>query len=235
MKKTALILFCIVFIQMNIFSDAPWEKFYVTKDNLPTDLLKKGTGILTLNSGIKRGIDLDIFDDNFKKTTVLDLRISKPFSNFGYHPPLDTAISNYRYLIIDQNEDYIKIVYDIENKSEAWISRYQLESRFYVSIKYFNELKTDDCFLSIFDMLQVDQRKVYSMPDLESECIVLSRSEKGRKLLKIIDQKGDFVKLGLVYRNEDVQSERVSKVLGWIKIRNENNAINVWIFNVDLC
>ncbi len=232
-----LILFTLfLFMHSTVYSNVPDEKFFISKNNLPKELLKKTIGIITVSSGIKRNVTVDLFNDNFIKTGKINLRDnSLPVSNFGYHPPDDTLISNFRYLITDENENFLKVVYDHNHQKHAWVSKIQLSKNFYSKIKYTDDLKTDyGEFVSLFELLSTDYRKVYNQPDKDSDFEFIREKDCSGKQVKILEQKGEFLKMAIV--NEDCDNTiEIIKELGWIKIKDETGALSVWIVNIDLC
>jgi hypothetical protein len=237
MKKLLIALSILCLTNTIIFADAPDEIMYIDKNNIPTDLLKKTIGIITINSGVKGGISLHIYNDSFVIIKSLNLRDdSQPISNYGYHPPVDTLISNFRYLLIDENERFIKIVYNHNQSKTAWIKKTQLNDNFYSSkINYTDNLKTDyGCFLSLFEFTNDEKIIVYALPSDNSKNTLISKNDCDNQLIKIIEQKGEFLKIGIAEINSQLQTVEIKKEIGWIKIKDANGALNVWIIKRDL-
>ena len=237
MTLTSLILILhIVFLSVN-FSEVPYEKFYIDRNNIPIDFLKVTTGVITLSSGVhKINPVIDIYADDFQKYESVNLLDkSHPISNFGYHPEKYPGISNYRYLIIDENENYLKIVYDFLLSKSGWVSKEQIEERFYSSIKTFDDLETNfGEFLSLFDLQKNDTRKVFSLPDSVSNYREISNLEVDKKEIKILNQTGDFLKIAIV--DENCSNEiKIIEELGWILMRDDQGALNIWVIAKDLC
>jgi hypothetical protein len=234
--KNRFIFFTLFFITYStIFANVPYEKFFINND-LPREFLKRTIGILTINSGVKRNITVDIYNDDFLKTNILNLRDnSQPISNFGYHPPEDTLVSNFRYLVIDENERFLKIVYDHNNKKYAWVLKKQLNERFYLKTKYINDLKTNfGEFLSLFGLTTKNFRKIYNQPTDDSNFEIIFKKDFSNTLIKIMEQQNEFVKIAIV--NEDCDNNiEIIKELGWVKIKDDTGALNIWIVNKDVC
>lgn len=234
--KNRFIFFTLFLITYSpIFANVPNEKFFIN-NNLPREFLKRTIGILTINSGVKRNITIDIYNDDFLKTNTLNLRDnSQPISNFGYHLSEDTLISNFRYLVIDENVKFLKIVYDHNSKKYAWVCKKQIEENFYSKMKYINDLKTNyGEFLSLFELTSTDFRKIYNLPTDDSDFEFINRNDCSNKLIKILGQKNEFFKIAIV--NEDCDNSIVIiKELGWIKLKDDTGVLNIWIVNEDLC
>lgn len=236
MKKLSFIFFIQVLASTFAFADLPYEIIYINRENLPKELFRNSIGIITLNSGIRAGNSLVLYDNDFKVIKRVNLRDeSKPISNFGYHPPFDSLISNYRYLIIAENESYVKIVPDFNVSKSFWISKKEINQKFFSEIKYLNKLQTKSSeFLSLFDITDKDKRELYISPSELSDHILISREDYKDKLLKIVDQKGDFIKVAIVVPNSQMQKEEIGDVIGWIKIKDNDGTLNVWITMIDL-
>jgi len=237
MTKIYTTLILVTILLSSIFSAVPFEKFYVDRSNIPEDFLKLTTGVITLSSGVNKESPLiDIYADDFIEYEGVDLQVnSQPISNYGYHPPIHPGISGYRYLIIAENEKYLKIVYDFVSSKSGWVPKDQIEERFYSSIKNFKDLETNYSeFLSLFDLQIANTRKVYTHPTNDSNFSIISKLEVGKKEIKILDQSGDFIKIAVV---EGICGNKfkIVKELGWTKMKDDQGAINIWVIRKDLC
>lgn len=236
MKNRFIFFTLFLFTYSTINANVPKEEFFINRKNLPKELLKKTIGILTISSGVKRSITVDIYNNDFFKIKTINLRDnSKPISNFGYHPPEDTLISSYRYVVIDENEKFLKIVYDHDNKTYSWVCKKQLDECFYSKIKYINNLKTNyGEFLSLFELTSAGHRKIYNLPTDDSDFEIINKKDCSNKLIKILYQKNEFLKIAIV--NEDCDNKiEIIKELGWVKLRDDSGALNIWIVNKDVC
>jgi viroplasmin and RNaseH domain-containing protein len=144
-------------------------------------------------------------------------------------------VSNFRYLGIDENERFLKIVYDHNSKKHAWVLKKQLNERFYLKMKYINDLKTNSGeFLSLFGLTTTNCRKIYNRPTDDSDFEIIYKKDFSNKFIKITEQKNDFLKIAII--NEDCDNNiEIIKELGWVKIKNNTGALNIWIINIDVC
>ena len=224
-------------LHYSVLADGPDEWIHIKPDNIPTDLLKKTIGIITLNSGIKGGTSLNVFDDNFKLLKRINLRDnSKPISNFGYRYDNGPSISNFRYPIIALNKSFVKVSLDFEDSTTYWLSLDEIYSNFYLDFKFFQALVTDsEEFVSLFTLTTLNERKAFKLPSDNSDFIIITRAEYETSLISIVSQEGDFIKIGLVIFNRDNYEIELVKELGWIKIHDENGTLNIWIISKDFC
>ncbi len=134
MKITILskILFLKFLFSILLFGDAPVERYHVTYSPGLRHTLKETTGILTINSGVKGGREIETYyknDKDFKLSETLNvIKETTPISNFGWQPILsDSLVTNYRYTVTAEDGDYLEIVYDAKNGSKTWVNTKELE------------------------------------------------------------------------------------------------------------
>jgi len=222
-----------------LFADAPYEKYHVAYENISKDVLKNTIGILTINSGVKKGTELKTYSrigKQFIYNTTLRIKETIPVSNFGYHPPIEELnIENYRYPIVAKFGEYLCIVYDPIKNSKTWINIEELEKNFYTSIVMLDNIETPSSFfVDIFYFTKNGRRRLYKEPKKNADFIIISKDKYGDSLLSIIAQKNEFVKIGVVTVNFDTYEESI-KPLGWIRIRDDKGMLRLWIKYVDLC
>lgn len=224
---------------LSLFADAPYEKYHVAYKDISKDVLKNTVGILTINSGIKKGTELKAYtriEKQFSYNKTLKVKKTIPISNFGYHPPVDElCISNYRYPIVAKFEQYLCIVYDPIKNLKTWVNMKEVEENFYTSTVMVDSIKIPSSFfVDIFYFTKSGKRKLYKEPRNDAKYIIISKNESKYGLLKIIGQKKDFVKIGIVHVDFDTYEESIEPI-GWVKIRDGQGRLMFWIKYVDLC
>ena len=89
-KVQAVLILAIGFMSIPSFADAPYEKYHVPYKDISREVLQNTIGVLTINTGAKKGTTLRIYlrlADRFVPDSLLDISKTIPVSNFGYHPP----------------------------------------------------------------------------------------------------------------------------------------------------
>ena len=236
MKRLIIISIILFTVIPNIIAGHPEEKIHISTKDLNTEHLKDAIGIITLNSGIRGGISLNLYEDNYLKAGLLNIRDnSKPISNYGYHPPVDTLVSNYRFLVLEENDEYYKIAFDYHDPKAYWVDKKELNDKFYNRIKYLNKIQTKHGeFISLFGLTNMNQRKIYSDPSTSSDFKIITKDEYQDKLIKIVEQKGEYIKIAIAVKNKQLQTEEIGEILGWIRIRDNQGRLNIWIIKMDL-
>lgn len=224
---------------LSLFADAPYEKYHVAYEDISKDVLKNTIGILTINSGIKKGTELKTYSRNenhFTYRTSLLVKETIPISNFGYHPPIDELnIENYRYPIVAKFDQYLCIVYDPIKNLTTWVNIKEIEENFSTSIVMVDSIKTPSLFfVNIFYFTKTGKRKLYQEPQNDAKFTIISKNESKYHLLKIIEQRKDFVKIGVVHVDFDTYKESIEPI-GWVRIRDDQGRLMFWIADVDFC
>jgi hypothetical protein len=229
---------------LTTWADAPYEQYHVPPGKVIKGILKKTIGILTISSGAetKEGKELKIykripqragadqFQNDGKLSVVTDTR---PVSNFGYHPPIDERyFDNYRYPITAKSGKFVRIVHHSLEKSETWVNPDEVKNDFgQVSVVMLKHLKKSPFYADIFYFSATGVRKLYKKPSKDSEYSLIKEKDHENSLLTIIDQKGEFVRIGA--SNSDPGGEPISP-LGWIRIRDNAGALTIWTKNFHL-
>ncbi|MEO0097430.1 MAG: hypothetical protein ABIK78_04975 [candidate division WOR-3 bacterium] len=229
----------ILIYSLPLFADAPYEKYHIEYKDISKDVLKNTIGILTINSGIKKGTKLKGYFKKGKKfiyEKTLKVKKTIPISNFGFHPPIDELyIENYRYPIVDKFEQFLCIVYDPIRNLKIWVNIKEIEKNFYTDILMVDSIPIpNNFFINIFYFTENGKRKVYKEPKNDADFIIISKDEYKYSLFKIIGQKDEFIKIGIFHFNYDTNEEWIEP-LGWIKIRDKYGRLMFWIKYVDLC
>lgn len=229
-----IILYC-----SPLYADAPYEQYHVAYEDISKDVLKNTMGILTINSGIKKGAELKTYLKSGKKFTfnrILKVKETIPISNFGYHPPIEELdIENYRYPIVDKSDRYLQIVYDPKKNLKAWVNIKEVEENFYSTIVMLDNIKIpSNFFVDIFYFTKTGRRKIYNDAKKNADFTIISRDDYRDTLLRIMEQKNGFIKIGIVHVNFDTYEEFIEPI-GWIKVRDDRGLLTIWIKYVDLC
>ena len=237
--KICKILIIIILHCTLLYADAPYEQYHVAYNDISKDVLKNTIGILTINSGVKKGMELKTYSKSEKKfifDKILRVKETTPISNFGYHPPIDELhFENYRYPIVGKSGQYLQIVYDPKKNLKAWINIKEVKEKFFTSIVMLDSIKTPSpFFVDIFYLTKNGRRKLYKEPKNDADFIIISKNEPKYSMLKIIEQKNGFVKIGIVHINFETLGETIEPI-GWIKIRDNQGMLTIWIMDIDLC
>jgi hypothetical protein len=230
----------IILHPLTTWADGPTEQYHVPRGKVIKEILKKTVGILTIRSGKKNGTELktykripqkvgaDQFQNDGKLAVATDTR---PVSNFGYQTPdNEHQIENYRYPITAKSGKFVRIVYDSLGKSEAWVNLDEVEKDFEIKALMLKRIKAPSPFyVDIFYFSATGVRKLYSKPSRDPEYSLIREKDHKYSELTIIDQKGEFVKVGA-----SDGDEKSIKPLGWIRIRDDHGALTIWIEDVHL-
>ena len=238
-NKVIIIIAISLSYLLPLFADAPYEKFHVPYNDQLRTVLKNTIGILTIINFKTREKELKTYlktKEDFTYDKSLKIRDETiPVSNCGYHPPIfESSISNYRYPIVEEFGEYLRIAYDPINNLKVWVNRKEVEENFHTSVVMLDSIKTPlPDFVDIFYFTKSGKRKLYKEPKKDAEFTVISEDKYKYTLLKIIDQENGFVKMGIyhfVY-----QGESTIEPIGWIRLRDDQGALMIWIKGVDLC
>lgn len=222
-----------------LFADAPYEKYHVAFKDISKDILKNTIGILTINSGIKKGVQLKTYlrsGNKFTFNKILKVKETIPISNFGYQPGIDELyIENYRYPIVNKFEHYLCIVYDPKKNLKAWVNIEEVEVNFYITPILLDSIPIPgEFFVDIFYFTEDGTRKIYKDPQKDADSILISKNLFEYSLLKIVEQKNEFIKIeGTAWVSGDVGKGSI-EMSAWIKIRDEKGNLTIWIKYVDL-
>ncbi len=236
-KIIALIIVSLLY-SLSIFADAPYEKYHIAYKDISKDVLKSTIGILTVNSVVRKVVKLKTYSRDGKQfiyNKTLKIKETIPISNYGYHPPIDKwHISNYRYPILAKFEEYLCIVYDPIKNLKIWVNTKEIEENVYTSIVMSDSIKTPDSFfVDIFCFTNSGSRKVYKEPQNDADFIILAKYQFKYLLLKIIEQRNGFIKVGSFHLNHDTDKKTIEP-LGWVRIKDNQGMFMIWINNVDL-
>ncbi len=222
-----------------LFGDAPFEKYHVTYSPELRHTLKETIGILIINSGVKRGRELQTYsknDKDFKLSETLDvIKETIPISNFGYQPiVLDSSVQNYKYPLTAGNGDYLEFVYDTKKGSKTWINTKELEKNFCLTIIMIDSIPIPSrFFVDIFYFTNSGKRKLYKQANRNSSFKIISKEEQ-KPLLEIIEQKEEFFRLG-IYHFYDIESkDNWTEPIGWVRIRDDKGMLLFWLKDVHL-
>lgn len=236
---------CVVSILLlsSVFADAPYEKFHISCKDISKEVLRDAIGILTVYSDKRKPKELKAYSkqgDQFVFGGILKLKEAIPISSFGYHycpplPPLDCDslnIRTHRYPIVASFDRYLCVASHPVKNLRVWINVEDLKEDFKVSILMLEEINSWDGFIDIFCFTESKRRKVYREPKRDSDYFIIS--PKGELLLKAIEQKDGFIKIGRVDVDFDTYEESIEPI-GWIRIRDDEGRLMIWIEDVDLC
>ncbi len=224
-----------------------WERYHVKSTNICKEVLRNTIGILTINSGVKKGSELKIYSkskEDFIYERILKVRKTIPVSNFGYYDsdyvsyPVDTTridIENYRYPIInDSHYPFMNIMYDPIKKLKAWVNLEEVQKDFYIDIIKLDSIPIPTpFFVDIFCLTQEGKRKIYKGSKEDSNFYYIFEDQ--HREFRIIEQKGDFIRLEeLIHFEPNEPPEETFESIGWIKIRDSDGLLTIWIRLVDL-
>jgi len=233
-----IILICIALLySATLFGEGPIERYHVLYEEISKDVLKNTIGILTLNSGVKGGKDLRTYlkvGEQFIYSKTLEVRgETTPISNFGWRSPIDKFIYNYRYPIVAKFGQYLCIVYEPTKNLKTWISIEEIKEQYFPYIVMLDSIKTPSRFVDIFYFTKSGRRKVYKEPLRDADFIIISTEESKYPLLNMLEQKNGFIKIGIVHVDFDTDEQRVEP-LGWIRLKDDQGKLTIWIKYVDL-
>jgi hypothetical protein len=241
LRYAVALITLIIFQPLMTLADGPYEQYHVPRGKVIKGILKKTIGILTISSD-KEGKELktykrilqrtgaDQFQNDGKLAVATDTR---PVSNFGYQTPdNEHHIGNYRYPITAKSGKFVRIVHHSLEKSETWVNPDEVKNDFgQVSVVMLKHLKKSPFCADIFYFSATGVRKLYKKPSKDSKYSLIKEKDLENSLLTIIDQKGEFVRVGA--SNSDPGGESISP-LGWIRIRDDAGALTIWIEDVHL-
>jgi hypothetical protein len=237
-NKIIILIVVNLLYSLSLFADAPYEKYHVAYNDISKDVLKSTIGILNINSIVKKVMKLKTYSRDGKRfiyNKTLKVKKTTPISNYGSHPPVDKwRISNYRYPILAKIEQYLCIVYDPIKNLKTWVNIKEIEENFYTSIMMSDSMKTPDSFfVDIFCFTNSRKRKIYKEPRNDADFIILTKYKFKYLLLKIIEQRNGFIKVGSFHLDHNTDKITIEP-LGWVRIRNDQDMLMIWINDVDL-
>jgi hypothetical protein len=143
-------------------------------------------------------------------------------------------VENYRFPIVERQENYVRLVYDPVENLQAWINLQELGG-FHHNLLIIDTLVAKQSsydFVDIFHFTQNGKRKVYQQPDQNAAFAVISKNARQFRWLKIIDQKAGFIQVGTIrYLNDQPKVDPI----GWVRIRDDEKRLMLWIVSVDNC
>ncbi len=225
-----------------LLSDQAYEKFHVPYSDGLAPVLKKTTGVLTINSypeGMKRGTELRIYAKKGKSFSYLrTLKVFEetiPVSNCGYESWVERRIIQYfRYPIIDRSGKFLRICYNPVRFLEGWVDLEEVQQEFETSIINLDSIQTPSSFfIDIFHFSPEGRCKVYSRLDANSDFTLLSKDNPKYFVFRILELKGEYAKIAAVLGMGNGEEPR--ETLGWIRLRDKRGALAIWIMCADLC
>lgn len=143
-------------------------------------------------------------------------------------------VENYRFPIIERQENYVCLVYDPVENLQVWINLHDINgfSQDLLMIDSLAAKQKSHGFVDVFHFTQNGRRKLYQQPDQNAAFTVISKNARQFRWLKIIDQKAGFVQVGTIRYLDD--QPRVDPV-GWIRIRDDEKRLRLWIVAADNC
>ena len=237
-KIILMILVCLLGSGL-LFADAPYEEYHVAYKDISKDVLKNTIGILTINSGVKEGTNLKTYlisGNKFTFNKILKVKETIPVSNFGYHSGIEELdIDNYRYPVVSQSDNYLCIVYDPKKNSQAWIDTEEAKQDFYFDLVMIDSMPTPfELFVDVFNFTEDGKREIYTEPKKDAPGITISKELFEQSLLKVTDQKNGFIKIeGPAFVSHDIGKGHI-ELSGWIRIRDDEGNLIIWIKNVDV-
>ena len=88
-------------------------------------------------------------------------------------------------------------------------------------------------FVDIFYFTKSGKRKLYKEPKKDADFIIISKNESRYSLLKIIEQKNGFIKLGSFHLDYATDKTTIEPI-GWTRMRDNQGMLIIWIKYVDL-
>jgi hypothetical protein len=236
--KIILISIASIFCALPLLADAPYERYHVSYKDISEDILKETIGILTINSGVKKGKKVRTYlrtEDKFTFDKVLKIEETTPVSNYGYQPPIDElGIENYRFPVVAKVDQYLCIVYEPKKNLRGWINLGEMEQDFYTDLVILDSIPVpSEFFVDIFYFTDDGIREIYK--DIDKAAVTISKELFEGSLLKVTDQKNGFIKIeGPAFINHDIGKGQI-ELSGWIRIRDDRGNLTIWIIDVDQC
>ncbi len=143
-------------------------------------------------------------------------------------------VENYRFPIVERQENYVCLIYDPVENLQAWINLQDINgfSRDLLLIDSLATKQNIHGFVNVFHFTQNGQRKLYQQPNQNAAFAVISKNDRQFRWLTIMDQKAGFIQVGTIrYLNEQPKVDPV----GWIRIRDDEKRLRLWIVSVDNC
>ena len=229
------------------YADAPFENYHVKYKDISKAILKNTVGVLTIsNWEDKEGTVFKMYTKDGNKysfeSEIYVILETKPVSHFGYANPAklnggkqDNLITSYRYPILAVDGDYIQIAYNSIKDLRAWLYKKDLEESFECLTVVFNGIKKftqATYFLDIFSFPPSTSCKIYKSPDNKSQFSVMKKKEPFEFPIVPMEQKGNFLRVAQY--NVDMEKNTIGlKPLGWIKIKNDDGLIMIWLCDIE--
>ncbi|TET45518.1 hypothetical protein E3J62_07095 [candidate division TA06 bacterium] len=216
------------------FAGAPFELYHVPYDSISGNVLKDAVGILTITSREPGKAQMKAYNKALGKFTRANpihvLAGTVPVSNFGYHPEfIEVHVASYRFPIVGRSGDYLRIVYKQIENSRTWVKLEELERDFFTYVAMLDSIGTPSWFVSdVFFGSKDGTRKIYAQPKEDAEATVIKKDDYKYKTFRIIEQKGDFVKIRQGWQEDSLGDDSKMPPLGWIKIHDEEGRLTIW-------
>jgi len=243
LKRVQLPLCIIALFEMAVMpalADAPYEQYHVIYDDIANGVLENTIGILTISSGVKKGEGFQTYlqnDGKFTPHLMLQVkRETRPISHFGYAQSADPSVSNYRFPVIKRQEHFVCLIYDPVKNLQAWINLQELTGNFYYTLVMFDSLaaKLNSYeFVDIFPFTKNGKRKLYQQPQPDARFTIISKDDLRYRQLKVVAQKDGYLQVGAL--SQINEKEAKINPIGWIRIRDDERRLMIWIVAVDNC
>lgn len=219
-------VFIILFVAIGtVNADCGDESWLVKPEEIDAKVLSSLTAVMTLSAENGDQKEITVYD--FKKSTftaIAKIPVGK-IRGVSHAPtcrPPGNPLDGLRLPILDVQGDYVLAVLDPRFGSSIWIRPGEIGTHYVLQI---SSISKHSYINSSFNPGPAGHR-VYQNPDDEKVYTMLPK-EYG--VLGVLQQKGDFIQVGLPYGEGGVAP------IGWIKIRNESGQLTVWPWHYDSC
>jgi hypothetical protein len=161
----------LVFCHRPAKADAPTELYHVNRSSISVSVLRDSIGILTINSGNRKGRFLHTYKlmaGKFAPDKGIAALKTTPVSNFGYHPSANSEeVASYRYPIVRKEADFIEIAIDPVSPTLVWINSRDLDREFITEADYFDDFRPKEGLID--SSFFAPNTKIFKEPSLSSE------------------------------------------------------------------
>ncbi len=136
--------------------------------------------------------------------------------------------------VFSHQKTLLVIVYDPVENLQAWLNLQDINgfSQDLLMIDSLATKQNSHGFVDVFHFTQNGQRKLYQRPDQNAAYTVISKHARQFRWLKILDQKAGFIQVGTIrYLNDQPKVDPA----GWIRIRDDEKRLMIWIVSADNC
>ena len=212
-------------------ADQPYEEFHLGRGKISDRVLREAIGILTVSSGVTKVTTFAAYaqpgagDPN----RSVDAFKTRPVSNFAYHSSQhEDSIAGYRFPIVDRSGSFIQIAIDPVADRRIWVSTADLTVAFLHTELYFGEFQKLGEFVDPFFGDPQAVRTLFQAPNPWSKATRISGPQFAT--LKVIAQKKGFVQVA-----HPGNGGGHPVPLGWLRIRDAQGRLQIWITNFDDC